>query len=189
MNGSLSRFRLLLSLSCMLLVLNACSTLTAPPAEPMPAKPAIIPSAPPNSVPTKPAPPKPAPSESMAKKSKQRALTVTATAYTSHRGQTDSTPDIAAWGDRLKPGMKCIAVSRDLIKLGLKHNTPVRIKGLPGVYLVKDKLNKRYAKRIDIYHGKDIKAARRWGKKKVQIEWGHHILEAESEKTAPEKDA
>lgn len=42
-------------------------------------------------------------------------LRVTATAYNSHSSQTDSTPNIAAWGDRLRPGMKAIAISRDLL--------------------------------------------------------------------------
>ncbi|MGK0271355.1 MAG: 3D (Asp-Asp-Asp) domain-containing protein, partial [Cocleimonas sp.] len=83
-----------------------------------------------------------------------KRLKVTATAYTSHVGQTDSTPNIAAWGDRLKPGMKVIAVSRDLLKVyGLKHKQKVRIKGLKGEYLVLDKMNKRWRKKIDIYMG------------------------------------
>ncbi|GAL15331.1 hypothetical protein JCM19233_6349 [Vibrio astriarenae] len=37
-------------------------------------------------------------------------------------------------GDRLKPGMKSIAVSRDLIALGLTHNQEVRIEGFEGTY-------------------------------------------------------
>ena len=52
-----------------------------------------------------------------------QSLKVTASAYNSMLGQTDSTPNIAAWGDTLKPGMKSIAVSRDLIKRGLTHKT------------------------------------------------------------------
>ena len=189
MNNSRSRFWRLLGLSCMLLVMHACATTTAPPAEPMPARPAIMPSAPPKTAPVKPAPPEPAPNESLAKKSKKRKLSVTATAYTSRKSETQGDPFLAAWGDRLKPGMKCIAVSRDLIAMGLTHNTPVRIKGLPGVYLVKDKMNKRHTRKIDIYHGTNLKAARAWGKRKVVIEWGDHVLEAESKKPAAEKDA
>jgi len=99
-------------------------------------------------------------------------LHVTATAYTSHVGQTDSTPNIAAWGDRLKPGMKVIAVSRDLLKVyGLKHKQKVRIKGLEGEYLVLDKMNKRWRKKIDIYMGMNLKKAFRWGRRKVEIHW------------------
>jgi len=99
-------------------------------------------------------------------------MTVTATAYTSHVNQTDSTPNIAAWGDRLKPGMKIIAVSRDMLDVyGLKHLTKVRIKGLEGEYLVMDKMNKRWKKKIDIYMGMDLKKAYKWGRKKVELQW------------------
>ena len=101
-----------------------------------------------------------------------KRLKVTATAYTSHVGQTDSTPNIAAWGDRLKPGMKVIAVSRDLLNVyGLKHKQKVRIKGLEGEYLVLDKMNKRWRKKIDIYMGMNKKKAFRWGRRQVEILW------------------
>ena len=101
----------------------------------------------------------------------ERALAVTATAYNSLPGQTDAEPHLAAWGDPLAPGMKVIAVSRDLIPLGLDHRTSVKIEGLPGVYLVLDKMNKRWEKRIDIYMGNDLDAARTWGKRRVEISW------------------
>lgn len=100
-----------------------------------------------------------------------RNLEVIASAYNSVRSQTSGNPSIGAWGDHLKPGMKVIAVSRDLIKMGLKHNTKVKIKGLPGIYLVKDKMHKRWKRMIDIYMGIDIKTARQWGKRKVTISW------------------
>jgi 3D (Asp-Asp-Asp) domain-containing protein len=99
------------------------------------------------------------------------SLDVTASAYNSVRSQTSGNPFIGAWGDRLKPGMKVIAVSRDLLKMGLKHNTKVKIKGLPGTYLVKDKMHKRWKRMIDIYMGIDIKAARQWGRRTVTISW------------------
>ena len=99
-------------------------------------------------------------------------LKVIATAYTSHAAQTDSTPNIAAWGDRLHPSMKVIAVSRDLLKIyGLKHGSKVRIKGLSGEYLVLDKMNKRWTKRIDIYMGKNRQKAFKWGRRKVELRW------------------
>ena len=99
-------------------------------------------------------------------------LHVTATAYTSHANQTDSTPNIAAWGDRLKPGMKVIAVSRDLLhEYGLKHKQKVRIKGLEGEYVVLDKMNKRWRKKIDIYMGRNLRKAFKWGRRKVEIHW------------------
>jgi 3D (Asp-Asp-Asp) domain-containing protein len=101
----------------------------------------------------------------------ERALAVTATAYNSVPEQTDGDPTLAAWGDSLAPGMKVIAVSQDLIPLGLDHRTSVTIKGLPGVYLVLDKMHKRWEKRIDIYMGLDLDAARTWGKRQVEISW------------------
>ena len=83
----------------------------------------------------------------------KRKLRVTATAYTSHAAQTDKTPFLAAWNNRIRPGMKIIAVSRDMLtRYGMRNGTKVRIGGLPGFYRVRDKMNKRYRKRIDIYH-------------------------------------
>ncbi len=117
-----------------------------------------------------------APNSSVASANRNKAyskrLHVTATAYTSHVNQTDSTPNIAAWGDRLYPGMKSIAVSRDLLKVyGLKHGQKVRIKGLKGEYAVLDKMNKRWTKKIDIYMGMDKRKAFKWGRRKVEILW------------------
>ena len=101
----------------------------------------------------------------------EQSLKVTASAYTSSVGETDDTPNLAAWGDTLKPGMKSIAVSRDLIDMGLTHNQEVTIEGLDGTYLVLDKMNKRWKKKIDIYMGEDVNKARQWGKKEVVIHW------------------
>lgn len=101
-----------------------------------------------------------------------RTMEVTATAYNSLPAQTH--PDhftTTAWGDSLEPGMKAIAVSRDLITEGLTHNTEVKIEGLPGTYVVLDKMNMRWTKRIDIYLGVDRKEALEWGRKKVTISW------------------
>ena len=101
-----------------------------------------------------------------------RTMEVTATAYNSVESQTKKGgPYTAAWGDQLEPGMKAIAVSRDLIPEGLDHKTEVSIEGLKGKYKVLDKMNKRWNKKIDIYMGNDIKKARHWGKRKVNIEW------------------
>ncbi|TNF43562.1 MAG: LysM peptidoglycan-binding domain-containing protein [Epsilonproteobacteria bacterium] len=102
----------------------------------------------------------------------KKKLRVTATAYTSHAAQTDSTPFLAAWNNRLRPGMKIIAVSRDMLtKYGMRNGTKVRIGGLPGYYRVRDKMNKRYTKRIDIYMGLDRRKALRWGRRSVVIYW------------------
>ena len=97
-------------------------------------------------------------------------LEVTASAYNSVSWQTTAeNPSIAAWGDTLKPGMKSIAVSRDLLKMGLTHNTMVKIGNWPDTFYVKDKMNRRWRNRIDIYMGLDIKKAREWGRKKIDI--------------------
>lgn len=102
----------------------------------------------------------------------KRKLRVTATAYTSHVGQTDKTPFLAAWNNRLRPGMKIIAVSRDMLtRYGMKNGTKVRIAGLPGYYRVRDKMNKRFKKRIDIYMGVNKRKALRWGRRSVVIYW------------------
>ena len=102
----------------------------------------------------------------------KRKLRVTATAYTSHANQTDSTPFLAAWNNRIRPGMKLIAVSRDLLtRYGMKNGTKVRISGLPGYYRVRDKMNKRYRKRIDVYMGLNLRKALRWGRRSVVVYW------------------
>ena len=100
-----------------------------------------------------------------------RTLAVTATAYNSVPSQTDGDPAIAAWGDRLKPGMKAIAVSRDLLKEGLDKGTAVSISGLDGEYLVLDKTGKRFKRRIDIYMGTDVEKARAFGVQELEITW------------------
>ena len=101
-----------------------------------------------------------------------KELTVKVTAYNSLAYQTSPNPDIAAWGDSLKPGMKCIAVSRDLLRLGLKHNTPIKIEGFDSIYLVNDKMHRRKRNQIDIYMGKDVKKAKEWGVKRLKIQYG-----------------
>ncbi len=91
---------------------------------------------------------------------------VTVSAYNSVSWQTQGDPNIAAWGDTLKPGMKVVAVSRDLLALGIKHNSMMIIESLPDTFYVKDKMNRRWRNRIDIYMGKDVKKAREWGRQK-----------------------
>ena len=104
--------------------------------------------------------------------SKGKKLRVLATAYTSHRKQTDRTPFLAAWNNRLRPGSKSIAVSRDLIKkYGIRNRQRVKISGLSGYYIVKDKMNRRFRKRIDIYMGLNRRKALRWGRRRVTIYW------------------
>jgi len=90
-------------------------------------------------------------------------ISVTLTTYTTSEKETDSTPNITASGfkiDTLNPMKhKIIAVSRDL-KKKWKFGTKVRITGAgkyDGTYYVRDVMNKRYKKRIDILIGKNHK--------------------------------
>lgn len=102
----------------------------------------------------------------------ENSLEVTATAYNSHPSQTDDTPQVAAWGDRLESGMRVIAVSRDLIPLGFVRGARVRVEGFPGQrFVVLDKMHYRWRRRIDIYMGNDIESAREWGRRRVRVYW------------------
>ncbi len=96
-------------------------------------------------------------------------ICVTATAYNSLHYQTENDPNITAWGDTLKPGMKAIAVSRDLLKMGLDHNSKVKIEGFDSIFLVKDKMHYRWRYRIDIYMGENAEKAREFGRKKLNL--------------------
>jgi 3D (Asp-Asp-Asp) domain-containing protein len=98
-------------------------------------------------------------------------ICVTATAYNSLSYQTQGDPRITAWGDTLKPGMNAIAVSRDLLRMGLEHNSKVKIEGFDSVFLVKDKMHFRWRKRIDIYMGENEEKANNFGRKKLNISY------------------
>ncbi|MGJ3234544.1 3D domain-containing protein [Marivirga sp.] len=109
-------------------------------------------------------------SEQHSEKIQYDTLKVTATAYNSVESQTKKgNPAIAAWGDTLRPGMNAIAVSRDLIDSGLVYNSEIMIEGMDSIFFVKDKMNKRWTNKIDIYMGLDIEAARNWGKQEIKI--------------------
>ena len=88
---------------------------------------------------------------------------VTLTTYTPTAEECDSTPLITASGFKINEGNphrhRIIAVSRDL-KRKYKFGTKLRIKGAgkyDGTYTVRDVMNKRYTKRIDILVGKGDK--------------------------------
>lgn len=100
-----------------------------------------------------------------------KTLKVIATAYNSLAYQTNSNPNITAFGDSLYSGLRYVAVSRDLLDSGLVHNTKIKIHGFDSLFTVKDKMHSRWRKRIDIYMGDDVKKAKKWGKKKVKIEY------------------
>ena len=97
---------------------------------------------------------------------------VTITTYSPTVEQTDSTPLITASGFKINESNpkrhRIIAVSRDL-KRKYKFGTKLRIKGAgkyDGTYTVRDVMNKRYKKRIDILVGKKDKQTK---VKKVKV--------------------
>jgi 3D (Asp-Asp-Asp) domain-containing protein len=102
---------------------------------------------------------------------KQKEMLVTATAFNSLPKQGQGNPNIGAWGDRIAPGVNAVAVSEDLVALGLTRGTKVRIGGMRNEYVVLDRMPAKWKKRIDIYMGNDVKAARAWGKRDVEIYW------------------
>ena len=114
---------------------------------------------------------RPAPAPAPAPAPEARDLEVTATAFNSARGQTDSSPTITAFGLRLQPGMRIVAVSRDLEALGLTDGVRIRVEGLDGDWRVGDRMHERWKRKIDIYFGDDAEAAKRWGKRRVRIRW------------------
>ena len=101
----------------------------------------------------------------------RQSLVVSATAYNSLPEQTQGDPTVGAWGDRLRPGDRVIAVSPDLVELGLDRGTRVEIEGLRGSYRVLDRTHSRLERTIDIYMGTDVDRARAWGRRQVRITW------------------
>lgn len=97
------------------------------------------------------------------------SVVVTATAYNSVAGQGVGNPQLTAWGDTLNPEVQSIAISRDLLKQGLDYGTPVKIKGLEGIFVVNDKMHWRWEKKIDIYMGTNQQKALEWGSREVEI--------------------
>ena len=101
----------------------------------------------------------------------QITLDVTASAYNSLPEQTDETPHLTASGTTLRPGMRVIAVSPDLLEMGLRYGTLVEIEGFSGEWRVVDRMANRWRRTIDLYMGDDLDAARAWGRRNVTIRW------------------
>jgi 3D (Asp-Asp-Asp) domain-containing protein len=111
-----------------------------------------------------------------------RSLEVKASGYVSTPGHPTIAFSKTASGHPLKPGMKVIAVSPDLIEAGLTEGTVVHISGLPGEYVVLDIMAAKWTKKIDIYFGNDLTAAKRWGVRKVTVSWKE---QPEDHRTSP----
>ena len=90
-------------------------------------------------------------------------IDVKVTTYTVNEAETDSEPTITASGfevDSLNPKKhRIIAVSRDL-KKKFKFGQKIKVTGIgkhSGVYVVRDVMNKRWKKKIDILINPDDK--------------------------------
>jgi 3D (Asp-Asp-Asp) domain-containing protein len=90
-------------------------------------------------------------------------LTVVATAYSSTVDQTDSTPFITASGTRVKDGI----IAANFLPFG----TAIKIPELYGdkVFIVTDRMNKRYWYNIDLWFP-ERHLAKEFGVKRVKIE-------------------
>lgn len=94
---------------------------------------------------------------------------VSVTCYTSRPQETDDSPHITADGSIVRRGI--IAVSRDLLhELGLSYGQRVLLDGY-GVMEVRDTMNKRWERRVDVWSS-DLTAAKMHGKKdNVTLLW------------------
>src|SRR3989338_11670642 len=91
---------------------------------------------------------------------------VTATAYNSMESQTDSSPWITASGTRCRKGV----IASNFLPMGTK----VKIEGFgEQIFVVEDRMNKRYNKRIDIWFLK-YNDARKFGVRKIKF----HVLKS-----------
>lgn len=90
-------------------------------------------------------------------------MKVVATAYNSLPNQTDDTPFITASGTHVRPGV----IAANFLPMG----TLVKIPDYYGdqIFVVEDRMNQRYDKRIDIWMD-GIHDARIWGVRTVAIE-------------------
>lgn len=98
-----------------------------------------------------------------AEREPSKTVTVPATAYTSDPRETDSTPFITASGEHVRHGI----IAANFLPMG----TRVRIPKVYGneVFVVEDRMNRRYNKRIDIWM-EEKTDAREFGIKQVELE-------------------
>jgi len=91
--------------------------------------------------------------------------TTTFTAYNSMVGQTDSTPWTTAAGTRCREGV----IAANHLPIGTK----VMIEGFPNrIFVVEDRMNRRYKKRIDIWF-RSYNDALKFGRRTIK----YHVLE------------
>lgn len=104
-----------------------------------------------------------------------KTILVTATIYHATSSQTDSTPDTTATNfkiDMTNPAShRIIAVSRDLEALGFKMNKLVEISNagdMNGIWVIRDRMNKRWIKRIDFLVDETMKGGK-WTNVKIKL--------------------
>ena len=86
-----------------------------------------------------------------------------ASAYSSTPDQTDDTPFITAWGTQVRDGI----IAANFLPFG----TVVKMPELYGdkMFVVEDRMNRRYDYRIDLWFPTRAEA-KEWGLKKIKIE-------------------
>ena len=102
-------------------------------------------------------------------------LMVTATIYHATIGQTDSTPDRTATNFKINmnnpESHRIIAVSRDLEALGFTMNKTVVIcnaGNMDGLWVIRDRMNKRWTKRIDFLVDTSLKGGK-WNNVTIEL--------------------
>ncbi|TSC91331.1 MAG: hypothetical protein CEN90_460 [Parcubacteria group bacterium Licking1014_17] len=92
-----------------------------------------------------------------------REMTVTVTAYSSTPGQTDSTPFITARNTMVRDGI----VAANFLPFGTKIKIPEKFGNK--VFVVEDRMNSRYDKRIDVWF-ENTQTALEFGVKNLKIQ-------------------
>ncbi|MHC1789820.1 hypothetical protein [Solidesulfovibrio sp.] len=100
-----------------------------------------------------------------------KSVRVKALAYTACSVKSKKRTPRGAWGDALTSDIKAVAVSPDLLDMGLDRGDVISIEGLPGQYKVLDIMHGRHDKTIDIFYGDDRCGAMQWGKRTLNITW------------------
>lgn len=99
---------------------------------------------------------------------KAESLRVTVTAYSARPEETNSEPWVTADMSPSRVGM--LAVSRDLLhEVGLEYGEVVILEGL-GAFKVRDTMNKRFKRRVDILMAHP-RAAIMFGKREAMLTW------------------
>lgn len=93
--------------------------------------------------------------------------TITVTAYSSTRAQTDSTPCITANGFNVCAHNTENVVAANFLPFGTKLRFPDHFDDR--VFTVQDRMHRRYSKRVDVWM-KSTVAAKKFGVKKLRIE-------------------